>query len=728
MKMTIRSGFARGVGGWGSWLGLCLTLATPARAQQPPEPQPSQPPRTPEETFKLPTFEIEGAKESATGPVEGYTAHRSESGTKTDTSLAETPQAISVVGREQMEAQQAQSVVEATRYTPGVRAETFGGDSRNDWFLMRGFPAQESGYYLDGLQLFSSSFATWRVEPFGLERIEAVRGPSSALYGGGNPGGLLELVSKQPPSQPVRHVEAGIDEYLNGYGAVDVGGPIDPEHAHWLYRVTALGRGGNTQVAFTDNNRLFIAPSLTWRPIDGLSLTLHGSYLLDLTRGQNFLPYVGTVVDAPYGRIPTQLFTSDPSLDRFRRDQALVGYEFNYHINDTWSVRQNLRYGHLAIDFKTLYGVGYDGAPEGGQLARGNFVTTPRAGLFSLDNQAEARFSTGPVRHTVLVGLDYKHYVLDDEQGYEAGPSLDLLHPTYGSYTPTESRYALSQNRQDQLGVYVQDQVKLLQQLQLMLTGRHDWVGLHLDNHLFPDSSYDGAQDAFSGRAGLLYSFDMGLSAYASASRSFNPIPGTNADGALFQPERGTQFEAGVKYQPWESPVSLGLSVFELWRENALTADGFVQRQIGEVRSRGVELEANVSLTQGLNLVGSASLYQIAITQGVDLELGKRPPGVPDVLTSLWLDYTLPRGPLKGLGAGVGGRYVGDSFADRANTLAVPAFLLMDAGVHYTIKQWRAAINASNLLDTTYVSSCSSETACFYGSRRRAMLNVGYSW
>ncbi|WNG29274.1 TonB-dependent siderophore receptor [Cystobacter fuscus] len=698
-----------------AWAGLSFAFATAAVAQESGE------------TLTLDTVKVEAERERATDPVVGYTARRSASGTKTDTSLLETPQSISVVGREQMEAQQAQSIVEATRYTPGVRSETFGGDSRNDWFLVRGFTAQESGYYLDGLQLPAGSFATWRLEPFGMERIEAVRGPSSVLFGGTNPGGLLNLVSKKPPTEAVRHVELGINEYVNGYGAVDLGGPIG-QGGQWFYRVTALARGGNTQVRYTDNNRLFLAPSLTWKPTERTSLTLHGSYLLDRTRGQNFLPYVGTVVDAPYGRIPTDLFTSDPSLDRFKRDQALVGYEFEHRFDDTWTVRQNLRYGRLAIDFKNLYGVGYAGPADEAQLARGNFVTTPNVGLFTLDNQAELRFSTGPVRHTVLVGLDYKHYALDDEQGYEAGAPLDLRNPTYATYAPTESRYAVNAIRQNQLGVYAQDQLRFLERLHLVLSGRHDWVGLSLDNALTPASSYDGGQRAFSGRAGLLYAFDSGFAPYVSYSRSFNPVAGTTAEGTLFEPERGTQLEAGVKFQPEDTRLVLGLSVFELRRENFLTTEGFVQRQIGEVRSRGLEFEANASLAQGLDLVGSASYYQLAITRGVELEQGKRPTGVPEFLSSLWLDYTLPDGVLKGLGAGAGVRYVGQSFVDRANTLSVPGYVLVDAGVHYEREHWRAAINASNLLDATYVSSCSSETACFYGDRRRAMLNVGYTW
>ncbi|SES87224.1 TonB-dependent siderophore receptor [Stigmatella erecta] len=697
-----------------------LALATAAGAQEAQQQEGN--------AITLETFRVEGKKESATGPIEGYTAERTAAGTKTDTALIETPQAVSVVGREQMDAQQVQSVAEATRYTPGVRAGTFGADSRNDWFLVRGFSAQESGYYLDGLQLFASSFATWRIEPFGLERIESVRGPSSVLYGGTNPGGLLNLVSKRPSAETRLHVEAGINEFGNGYGAVDAGGAIDSGE-HFLYRVSALGRGGGTQVEHTNNDRLFVAPSVTWKPGERTSLTLHGSVQLDRTKGQNFLPYVGTVVDAPYGSIPTDLFTSEPDLDHFKRDQLLAGYEFEHRFNDAWAVRQNLRYGHLEIDFQNYYGVGYAGDPAEAQLARGNFITVPKVDLFTVDTQVQARLETGPLRHRLLLGVDYKHYRIADEQGYEAGTPLDLLEPVYGGYAPPESRYTLNETAQDQLGVYLQDQLQFAKRFNLVLSGRHDWVGTDLENELTPAASYDGSVKSFSGRAGLLYTFDSGFAPYVSYARSFNPVAGTTADGELFEPETGQQVEAGLKFQPDGLASTLGLSVFELRRQNFVTTDGaFNPLQIGEVRSRGVELELITSLLPGLDVLGAVSLYDLEITDGADFETGKTPVGSAEFMASLWLDYTFQEGALAGFGAGAGVRATGRSFADRTNTLEVPGFTLVDLGLHYQRSHWRAALTVSNLLDDEYVSSCSSEAACFYGDQRRAALNVGYTF
>ncbi|MCB5176700.1 TonB-dependent siderophore receptor [Microvirga lenta] len=684
----------------------------------------------------LETVTVTERGETATGPVQGYVATRSASGSKTDTPIIETPQAVSVVGREQIEEQGAQSVVEATRYSPGIRSETFGGDVRNDWFLIRGFTAQATGYYLNGLQLFSTSFATFRLEPYGLERIEVLRGPSSVLYGGTNPGGLINAISKMPTSEPLRRVDVGVNSFGNVFGAFDLSGPVamGGDGSQFFYRLTGLGKIGDTQTDYTRDDRAFIAPSLTWKPSADTTLTILGSYQRDKTNGQNFLPYEGTVVPAPFGRIPTQLFTSNPGFDSFEREQAMIGYQFEHRFNDAWTVRQNLRYNALSIDFTNLYGLGYAAVPTATQalLARGNFVTKPRVGLFTVDNHAEVKFATGPLSHTLLMGLDYKRYRIDDEQGFEMGPPLDLLNPIYTPTLPTTSRYTLNNIVQSQLGAYVQDQIKF-DRFTLVLSGRHDWVNTDTTNYLFPSASTEGDDRKFSGRVGLVYTSDIGLAPYASYSRSFNPLIGTNsATQRPLEPETGEQIEVGVKYQPVGSRSFIGVALFDLTRQNVLTTDPanvLNQVQTGEVRSRGVEFEANANLIEGLNLVGAYTIYDLETTKDLDpSRIGRVPAGVPETFGSLWLDYTVQEGALKGFGVGAGVRFVGSSYADEANTLKVPSYTVADAAVHYERDNWRFALNVSNLFDEVYVGSCSSPNACFYGDRRRATVSASYKW
>jgi len=265
------------------------------------------------------------------GPINGYVADRSLTGTKTNTPLMETPQAISVIGRDEIRDQNPNSFAEALRYAPGVRSETFGADTRNDWFKIRGFDAQDVGLFLDGLQLQTFAFATWKFQPFGIARIDILRGPSAILYGGSGPGGLVNIISKTPPYVPQNYVETGVNSYGNSYLSFDFGGPVatpSGPSSELFYRLLGTVKGGETQTAFTPDNSYFIAPSVTYKPDIDTTLTILASASRNDTRVQSFLPYVGTVVDAPFGRIPTHLFASDPSSDSFRREQEMVGYQF----------------------------------------------------------------------------------------------------------------------------------------------------------------------------------------------------------------------------------------------------------------------------------------------------------------------------------------------------------------------------------------------------------------
>lgn len=674
--------------------------------------------------------------ERGDGPVAGFVATRTTSGSKTDTPIIETPQAVSVIGKDQITTLGArQTVLEATRYSPGILSETFGPDPRNDFFLIRGFDASQTGTYLDNLQFFSTAFATFKIEPFGMERIEILRGPSSVLYGGSNPGGILNAISKKPTGLPLNYIEYGVNEYGNMYGAFDFEGPkAVNEYGTFSARITGIAREGGTQTQHTDDGRIYVAPSVTWRPNADTSITFLGSYLHDDANGRNFLPYAGTVRPAAFGRIPTQLFTSEPQTDKFKRDQILAGYQFEHRVNEVLTVRQNVRYSHVEIDYKTLFGAGYASPPTftQAQLARFNFVTTPQASIINVDNQAEFRFDTGPLSHTALLGFDYRRYSLDDTQGFSFGPSLNLLSPMYSFVAPASSRYRVANVIQDQIGLYAQDQIKF-DRFTLVASVRQDFVRTDTTDKLTIANSSVGNDSAISGRVGLIYTSDIGLAPYVSYSRSFVPQIGfIGSTSAPLAPEFGEQYEAGIKYQPFGNLGYIGAAVFDLKRQNVSTTDPtFVLQtsQTGEVRSKGFEVEAVANLMEGLKFVGAYTAYDFETTRSLDPTLvGKVLPNVPQHFGSAFLDYTVQDGWLKGFGLGGGVRYVGTSFADPLNQFRVPQHVLGDIVVHYERAGWRAQVNMTNFLDETYVAGCSSTSACFYGERRKILGSLSYTW
>ncbi len=648
----------------------------------------------------------------------------------------ETPQSISVVGREEIRDQNPNSLAGALRYAPGVRSETFGADTRNDWLKIRGFDVQDVGLFQDGLQLQSFAFATWKFPPFGIERIDVLRGPSAVLYGGSGPGGLVNVISKKPPYESLNNVETGVDSFGNSYLSFDFGGPVATPSGpskELFYRLLGTVKGGDTQTAFTPDNTYFIAPSFTYKPDIDTTLTVLASASKNETRVQGFLPYVGTVVDAPFGRIPTHLFASDPSVDKFTREQEMVGYQFEKNLTDDLTVRQNARFAHDDVKFQTLLGNGYvGGVPATAQLSRFNDFARDIANQGNLDTQLEYRFVTGPVQHKALVGVDLKSYEIADLQAFDfATPPLNLLNPVYGVPQGFPGTVFADQTiTQKQAGLYAQDQLKL-GRFTLVLSGRNDWVNTLDNNRLAPSISRDDSR--FSGRTGLIYNTDLGIAPYVSYATSYNPIIGTNfTTGQLFAPETGVQTEAGVKIEPAGFNGHFGAAVFDLKRQNVLTTNplnALQSIQTGEVTSRGIELEAVANVTPELKVVGSFTTFHIFVSKDLDPALiDTVPTNTPSTIASLWGDYTFKTGPLTGFGFGAGVRYNGISYADTANTLVVPEYVVGDAAIHYEMKNWRLALNITNIGDKIYVGSCSTPSACFYGDRRRAVASVSYKW
>ena len=669
------------------------------------------------------------------GPINGYVADRSLTGTKTDTPLMETPQSISVIGRDEIRDQNPNSFAAALRYAPGVRSETFGADTRNDWFKIRGFDAQDVGFFVDGLQLLSFAFATWKFPPAGIERIDILRGPSSVLYGGSGPGGSVNIISKTPPFTPQNQVETGVDSFGNGYFAFDLGGPVSTSNgpsSELYYRLVGTVKGGETQTNFTPDNTYFVAPSITYKPDIDTALTILASASRNETRVQNFLPYVGTVVNAPFGRIPTSLFASDPRVDSFTRQQEMIGYQFEKNLTDDLTFRQNARIAHDDVKFQTLLGNGYAGAPAGAMLSRFNDFAHDTSTQGNLDSSLEYRFLTGLIQHKALVGVDLKSYAVDDLQAFDfATPPLNLLNPVYGVPQGFPAiTFADQTITQKQAGVYAQDQLKL-GRLTLVLSGRNDWVNTFDNNYLAPSQNRDDSK--FSGRAGLIYNTDMGIAPYVSYATSYNPIIGTNfVTKQLFTPETGVQTEVGVKIEPTGLNGHFGAALFDLKRQNVLTtnpANALQSIQTGEVTSRGIELEAVANVTPELKVTGAFTNFHIFVSKDLNPTLiGTVPTNTPSEIASLWGDYTIKTGQLTGLGFGAGVRYNGVSYADTANSLVVPSYVVGDAAIHYDISNWRFALNVTNFTDKTYVGSCSTPTACFYGDRRRAVASVNYKW
>ncbi|MCP2000878.1 TonB-dependent siderophore receptor [Nitrobacter winogradskyi] len=677
----------------------------------------------PSGAISLDTIDVQG--ETAWGPVQGYVASRSATATKTDTPIIEVPQSISVVTRDQMEARQVQSLNETLRYTAGVLAESTGQQGSAPTFRIRGFSAIpfNGSMYLNGLRTISNG----DVEPYGLERVEVMRGPASVLYGQNNPGGVVGMVTKRPTEGPVHEVQLRGGSFGYKAGAFDFSGPAT-EDRRLLYRFTGLLREGGNGIDFSNDQRAFVSGAVTWRPTDATELTAFSLYQKDKVRWNYGLPAHGTVLPNPNGRIPITRFIGEPSIDYNMTERAVVGYNLEHRAHDNVVFRQNLQYAREIWDYRNVQ-------PDGLQAdlrTLNRSATADRSiwDTFAVDNQGEVKATTGIFHHTVLFGVDYRwrHFNNTGAWGGTAGP-IDVYAPVYGQpvFIPADN-YG---SRQTEVfpGIYLQDQIKFDHWI-LTLGGRHDWASSKTVN-VFSNAITDQNDRALTKRGGLGYEFDNGVVPYISYSESFLPVSGTTFDRTPFRPETGTQYEAGVKYQPHDMNLRITAAIYDLRRQNVLTQDPanpFYSIQIGEVTSRGFEFEAVTSLTSGLSLTGAYAYNDSKVTESNDGDLGKRPVRAPQHLASVWADYAIRDGALNGLTLGGGVRYVGASAGNAMNTFYAPAYTVVDAMIRYDIDKWRFSVNATNLFDTQYVAGCAIISQCNVGRVRTVIGQVSYRW
>jgi len=681
--------------------------------------------------------------------------------TKTDASIAETAQSVSVIAREELDARGVQNLNEAMRYVAGVALESSGIDNRVDDFRIRGFDAGSwsNNVTIDGMRAPQGS--QWNrsmVDSWNLDRVEVLKGPSAVMYGQVAPGGMVNQVSKTPEPGQAQVLRVGIDGHGQFSTAFDVGaGSGDGRH---LVRLVGLYRDGDTQIEHTEQQHWFLAPSYTWQAGERTRLTLLGLYQRDDGGSTyQFLPMDGTLRPTAYGRMKNSTFIGEPGWNTYDRTIWTAGWLFEHGLGEHWTLSQSARYTDVESVFRTVVTNGKLNPDGRTQKRRAVWGEGDSVGK-TVDTRVTGKFATGAAEHTLLAGVDWQQADWEGARGTMGTATntptvIDIFDPVYSGYLPPTTSIAYSGGVNEQTGAYLQDQVAL-GKWRFTLGGRYD----RTDDDTFT-RSYNavtgvyGARvptrvknEAFTGNAGMLFVADNGLSPYLSYSESFQPS-GSNAnmsyDGTPFDPVTGKQWEAGLKYQPSGFDGLLTLSGYDLRQQNILTNDplhpigcgttGTSQCQVqdGEGRVRGIELEGRITPLEGFSVIGAASRMDSEVTRSNNGYAGKRLAMVPDWTAALWGDYTFHAGALEGLSLAAGVRYNGESYGDSANVFLIPSYTLWDAAIRYDVGRIGAvatqlSLNVSNLADKTFVSTCTGESSCFYGTGRTVTATARFSW
>lgn len=643
---------------------------------------------------------------------EGYVATYGQVATKSDTPLAETQQSISVVTSQQIEDQNAQSLGQALNYTAGVLGEPYGTDPRFNDPTIRGFSG-ESAQYVNGLRQLRYMGAP-AFETYGVQQVEVLKGPNSSLYGAGSPSGIINQVQKR--AQAYDFSEAGI-----GYDSNDAGQlffDVNRAPSDVLsWRLTGIARDSKTQISELTNERGYLGAALRYTPDAVTTIDVIGSYTRDAPISPPGVPH--PLTEVADGEDLRDEYYGEPAYDDSDRKMANFGLEISHEMENGWTLGQGFRYEKFDWEYTGHYVSGL--TADGLSITRGaNYQLENTTGI-NLDTRLSNTLNTGAVTHDVLVGLDIRQYDADTTTKFFNSAPINWARPEYGSLPDTTPWYESNLDvKQRQVGLYVQDEVAV-GAWRGSLALRQDWT--KQTGETTAAGQIDQSDNALTGRAGLSYVMASGVIPYLSYSTSFDPEIGTNDDtGNPLEPNEAKQWELGVKYQPSGFNGLFTAALYDMTQENVTEGLGNGRfRQIGEVESRGLELEATAELARGWDIRASYAYNETEQVGGIND--GNEMPNAPRHLASLWLDRDFDNG----FRAGGGLRHIGSRKGDFANTFDLDSVTLVDLGASYTHGNVEATLNLNNITDEVYLANCGS-FGCYYGEGRTLSAKVAYRW
>lgn len=674
----------------------------------------------------------EPATEALEQVVITATSYRT-TGTKSDLKPMQAPMSYEVYDKDLLAARQVDSVNEALRYVPGVTPESRPTVTIFDQYTIRGFESYRN--YYDGLPLQYNGL--WNLVPqvdaFATESVEILKGPTSVLYGSAPPGGMVNQTAKLPRPEKETLLRARVGTNKLRELAVDTTGALSRDVD---YRVIALARDKDGQQATTKESRRTFAPSLTWRisPDTQLNVNLYHQRDPDMVPSTP-LPALGTLYRADYGYLEADAYAGDGNWAGFERDVTMAGWKLEHKFSDKVMFLQNFRHTDADGFQRNTYNMGLQ--DDGRTLNRSAYFTDERQNGFVVDNQFAIKLDTGGVTHKLLVGADYQkmksHVRYGDTLG-QATPSLDLGNPDYrlmnAAALPVSFYTEHHHIRQSQLGLYLQDEVKL-GALTLLAGARRDRYKSTDANDsmydIYPSSAVtDIAQRKTSGRLAAIYQMESGVAPYVNYSTSFEPTSGVDSvTGNAFKPTTAKQIEAGIKFKSLDNRTQLTAAWFDIRKQNVVvntpTFNQYTQN--GEVQSKGVELALRQRVTDKLDLTLGLTHLDMQVTKNSlnPTLVGKTPVWVAEKQASLWLNYFAT--PDLDLSTGV--RYVGKSQMDAANSATVPSYMVLDAAANYKLSDtWRLGITASNLNNKRYVGACFDTSNCWMGTERSVELSL----
>ncbi|WP_029413234.1 TonB-dependent siderophore receptor [Acidovorax radicis] len=652
-------------------------------------------------------------KDMGFAPVEAQTAG------KAPMRRLETPQSVSVVTREQMESRQIVNVQQALQTVAGVSPVNFGRRGFDD-INIRGFRSTES-ILVDGLVQSPGMWA--KLQPYGYERFEVLKGTASVLYGQVQPGGIVNAVSKRPKKDALNEVGVEVGSFGQRTLQADVNKPLS-ESGKTALRINAQVSDSDDPTQFVYRKDRWFAPSLSIDLGAQTDLVLFATYSRsEWMRQQGITPY-GTLLPNRNGTLSRTMFTGDPAFGVYDVESTTLGYALEHKVSDAMTFRQNVRY-------ETEKGTGNfvsNQALQANQRLQNRQASRQYMDydLLATDTSLLTRFEALGMKHQLVTGLDARsgHSYLGQRRCTIG--ALDLFNPVYGmSASCPVNLTSDAPEKLNVMGLYAQDQMKFGQGWTALVGLRRDWSTNDIDDRVARQQTRQ-KDNATTLSAGLVYEFKPGWAAYGSYGESFLPQSGLTFAGSPFVPETGKQWEAGVKYESPNGQLTGALAVFDLVRENVTTADlvntGF-SVQTGQQRARGLEVELGADMKNGWKLTSAYTYTQSKVTRDNNAAIVGLPLNLtPRHTLTAWATYKLPK--VQRITLGMGGRYVSEQIGSYPFTL--PSYVVADASISYAGDNYRVTAGVKNVFNKAYYDGAINANVVSPALPRSFSLGVTY--
>ncbi|WP_339071566.1 TonB-dependent siderophore receptor [Pseudomonas idahonensis] len=679
-------------------------------------------------TLELGTADVIGTEtyERADGPVQGYRATRSASATRTDTSIHETPQSISVVAKDAVEDLGATRLQDALDYAGGVgRANNFGGQGLTT-FTVRGFTTGE--FYRNGFPI-NRGYPNMP-DANTIERLEVLRGPATMLYGRGDPGGTFNVVSKQPLPERTVTLGSQLNDQGMRRGTLDASGPLD-EDGRLAYRLNVVGEGGDTFRDHVDTERYGVTPVLSWQVSDATRLIFEGDFMRNnapLDRGV-------TRYAKQIGSASRDSFFGEKDVGKLHNDNNMAQLRFEHLLNDDWTLGGGVQWldGSLKGNAVEANGIAADGRTLGRNFNYRKLEWTDRDAQLNLTGH----FDTAGLQHTLLTGIEYEDYdyqsIIQRSSGAVGAYPIDLFDPLYGQPRPALTRTPTHDKENlKTYAAFVQDQVALTDKLKVLAGARFERFEHDYETYVPGGKSWQASDNAVTPRIGVSYDLTETLALYADTARSFKPNTGASRLGGGFAPEKGKSYEMGLKWEALDQQLSVDAAIYQIEKRNVLTTDpvdSTFSVAAGEVRSRGFDVNVAGNLTPEWRVIGGYAYVDAEVTKDNVLRSGTRLLNIPKNSFSLLNMYEFQDGMLKGLGLGSGLKYVDERAGQTANTgFSMGSYTVVDLLGFYKVNdKVRLNLDLKNLFDRDYEEGAFGNVYAYPGAPRTLQVGIAYT-